>query len=207
MAGDLFVHAFSTLHYVISSNGPERAQATGGLRYWNDGRDVPDVSITLYDFPQTKTHAAFNAAFRVNFIAGNGGGGGFRLVGTEGEMEIGSNRVKLIRSKLNMKPESYSLIAYTEEMQKKIKEDYDLKYLNERKADLAVGETTYQTPREYKGAHYDHFFTFFQGVRGQKEIIEDPVFGLRAAGAALLANESYYNAKPVRWNPDTMKLV
>ena len=89
VAGDLFVHAFSTLHYVISSNGPERAQATGGLRYWDDGRDVPDVSITLYDFPKTNTHAAFNAAFRVNFIAGNGGGGGFRLVGTEGEMEIG----------------------------------------------------------------------------------------------------------------------
>jgi len=29
---------------------------------------------------------------------------------------------------------------------------------------------------------------------------------LRAAGAALLANESYYQGKPVHWNPDTMKL-
>ena len=69
VAGDLFVHAFSTLNYVISSNGPERALATGGLRYWNDGRDVPDVSITLYDYPKTNTHAAFNAVFRINFIA------------------------------------------------------------------------------------------------------------------------------------------
>ena len=206
VAGDLFVHAFSTLHYVISSNGPERAQAAGGLRYWDDGRDVPDVSITLYDFPKTNTHAAFNAAFRVNFIAGNGGGGGFRLVGTEGEMEIGSNSVKLIRSKLNMKPQGYSLIAYTEEMQKKIKEEYDMKYLNERKADLNIGETVYEAPHDYQGAHYDHFYNFFQGVRGQQKIVEDPVFGLRAAGAALLANESYYKAKPVLWNPDTMKL-
>lgn len=206
VAGDLFVHAFSTLNYVISSNGPDRAQATGGLRYWKDGRDVPDVSITLYDFPQTKTHAAFNAAFRVNFIAGNGGGGGFTLVGTEGEMQISQGRVKLVRSKLNMKPESYSLIAYTEETQKKIKEEYDQKYLNERSADLAVGETIYEAPSDYKGGHYDHFFNFFQGVRGKMEIIEDPVFGLRAAGAALLANESYYNGRPVLWNPDTMKL-
>jgi hypothetical protein len=91
-------------------------------------------------------------------------------------------------------------------MQKKIKEEYDMKYLNERKADLNIGETVYEAPRDYKGAHYDHFYNFFQGVRGRKEIAEDPVFGLRAAGAALLANESYYQGKPVHWNPDTMKL-
>lgn len=206
VAGDLFVHAFSTLNYIISSNGPERAQATGGLRYWKDGRDVPDVSITLYDFPETKTHAAFNAAFRVNFIAGNGGGGDFRLIGTEGEMQVGQNRVRLIRSKLNMKPESYSLIAYTEEIQKKIKEEYDQKYVNERSADLSVGETIYEAPSDYKGGHYDHFYNFFQGVRGGNTITEDPVFGLRAAGAALLANESYYQGKPVHWDPNAMKL-
>ncbi len=76
VAGDLFVHAFSTLNHVLSSHGPNRALSTGGLRYWKDGRDVPDVTITLYDYPKTDTHAAFNAAFRINFIAGNGGGGG-----------------------------------------------------------------------------------------------------------------------------------
>ena len=91
VAGDLFVHAFSSLNYIIGSNGPNRAFATGGLRYWKDGRDVPDVSITLYDYPKTETHSAFNAAFRINFIAGSGGGGGFKLIGTEGEMEIIKN--------------------------------------------------------------------------------------------------------------------
>ena len=45
-------------------------------------------------------HAAFNASFRINFIAGSGGGSGFRLVGTEGMMEVGYNSVKLVRSKL-----------------------------------------------------------------------------------------------------------
>jgi predicted dehydrogenase len=207
VAGDLFVHAFSTLNYILSSHGPERAQATGGLRYWKDGRDVPDVSITLYDYPETKTHAAFNAAFRVNFIAGNGGGGGFRLVGTEGEMQVGSNSVKLIRSKLDMKPQRYALIAYTEENQKKIVAAYDEKFANERSKDLNIGETNWEAPRGYKGAHYDHFYNFFQGIRGEGKIIEDPTFGLRAAGAALLANESYYSGHPVQWDPEAMKLI
>jgi len=207
VAGDLFVHAFSTLHFILGSNGPEKALSTGGLRFWKDGRDVPDVTISLYDFPETEQHAAFNATFRVNFIAGGGGGGGFRLVGTEGEMEVGSERVRLVRSKLNMKPGGYSLVAYTEENQKEIRAEYDRKYAGERSADLNTGETIYEAPSDYMGGHYDHFYHFFQGVRGEKKIIEDPEFGLRAAGAALLANESYYRGKPIQWDPVAMRII
>ncbi|MGJ8736668.1 Gfo/Idh/MocA family protein [Zobellia laminariae] len=132
VAGDLFVHAFSTLNHVIDSHGPNRAMATGGLRYWKDGRDVPDVSITLYDYPKTETHAAFNAAFRINFIAGSGGGSGFKLVGTEGEMEIGQNSVSLTRSKLSLVPSGYSMISFPEAMQEKIKEGYAQQNLETR---------------------------------------------------------------------------
>jgi len=207
VAGDLFVHAFSTLNHVISSNGPTRAQATGGLRYWNDGRDVPDVSITLYDYPKTDTHAAFNAAFRINFIAGSGGGGGFKLIGTEGEMEVGQNSVKLSRSKLGVVPGGYSLISFTEKTQEKIKEGYAAQNLESRNSQLNTGETTWEAPRDYKGGHYDHFYNFFQAIRGNGKIIQDPTFGLRAAGAALLANHSYFGGKAVNWDPDAMKLM
>ena len=207
VAGDLFVHAFSTLHFVISSKGPNRALSTGGLRYWKDGRDVPDVTMTFYDYPETKTHAAFNAAFRVNFIAGNGGGYGFKLVGTEGEMHVGQNSVKLVRSKLGMKPGGYSLISYTEEIQSKIKAEYDAMVKEDRRKNLSIGESTYEAPSDYKGGHVDHFYNFFQAVRKQGKIIEDATYGLRAAGAALLANESYFQGKPVSWDPEAMKLV
>lgn len=207
VAGDLFVHAFSTLNHVISSHGPNRALATGGLRYWNDGRDVPDVTITLYDYPKTSTHAAFNAAFRINFIAGSGGGGGFRLIGTAGEMEIGQNSVTLKRSKLGMVPGGYSMIAYTEATQQKIKEDYATKNLESRSSSLQTGTTTWEAPRDYRGGHYDHFYNFFQAIRGKGNIVQDPTFGLRAAGAALLANESYFKKQPVNWDPNEMKLA
>ncbi|MDO1513359.1 Gfo/Idh/MocA family oxidoreductase [Maribacter confluentis] len=206
VAGDLFVHAFSTLNYVISSNGPSRALATGGLRYWKDGRNVPDVSITLYDYPKTNTHSPFNAAFRINFIAGSGGGGGFKLIGTEGEMEIGQNSVTVNRSKLNLVPSGYSMISFTEEMQKNIQKEYAAQE-NDRKSQLTTGKTTWQAPNDYKGAHYDHFNNFFTSIRTGGKTIQDPKFGLRAAGAALLANESYYKRQPVNWDPENMKLI
>ena len=207
VAGDLFVHAFSSLNYIISSHGPTRAQATGGLRYWDDGRDVPDVSITLYDYPKTDAHAAFNAAFRINFIAGGGGGGGFKLVGTEGEMEIGQTSVTLKRSKLDMIPGNYSMIAYTEATQEKILQEYAAQNLNTRDSALRAGTTTWEAPQGYPGGNYDHVANFFESIRGKRPVVEDATFGLRAAGAALLANQSYYQEKPVRWNPDEMKLA
>ena len=207
VAGDLFVHAFSTLNYVISSHGPNRALATGGLRYWKDGRDVPDVSITLYDYPKTATHAAFNAAFRINFIAGSGGGGGFKLIGTEGEMEVSQNAVTLKRSKLDLVPSGYSMIAYTEAMQEKIRNEYASQDLEKRSSSLSTGTTTWKAPNAYKGAHYDHFNNFFTAIRENRPVTQDPTFGLRAAGAALLANESYYQRQPVDWDPEKMKLI
>lgn len=207
VAGDLFVHAFSTLNHIISSHGPNRALATGGLRYWNDGRDVPDVTITLYDYPKTDSHAAFNAAFRINFIAGSGAAGGFRLIGTEGELKVSQNSVTLKRSKLNMVPKGYSLIAYTEETQQKIKENYAKQNLENRASSLGTGITTWEAPSDYKGGHYDHFYNFFQSIRGNGKIVQDATFGLRAAGAALLANESYFKKQPVNWDPTVMKLL
>lgn len=207
VAGDLFVHAFSTLNFILDSHGPNRALSTGGLRFWNDGRDVPDVTLTFYDYPKTDTHAAFNASFRVNFIAGGGGGGGFKMVGTEGVMEVGQSSVKLTRSKLDRVPDGYSMIAYTEATQKKISADYAAQNLEPRASELKTGETTWEAPEDYKGGHHDHFYNFFQAIRGKGQIVEDPTFGLRAAGAALLANTSYFEQKPVNWDPNAMKMV
>jgi len=204
VAGDLFVHSFSTLHFVTDSKGPVAARATGGLRYWKDGRDVPDLLLSLYDFPETKTHPAFNAILRINFVAGNGGGGGFKLVGTEGAMEVGSQQVTLVNRKPGMKPGGYSLKAYTEKMQKEIMAEYDKKYGTGGPGEPK--ETVFQASKGYKGAHYDHFHRFFGAMRGEDKIVENPIYGLRAAGAALLSNISYFQQKTVYWDPEKMRL-
>src|SRR5271157_6002037 len=70
VAGDLFVHLFSGMHFVMGAIGPTRVYATGGLRFWKDGRDVPDVLLGMYDYPETPRHPAFNLALRVNFVDG-----------------------------------------------------------------------------------------------------------------------------------------
>ena len=46
VAGDLFVHLFSSLHFITGSLGPNRIVSTGGLRFWEDGREVPSTKLT-----------------------------------------------------------------------------------------------------------------------------------------------------------------
>jgi len=207
VAGDLFVHSFTTLHYVIDSNGPVGARSTGGLRYWKDGRDVPDMMLCLYDFPQTESHPAFNAILRINFVAGNGGGGGFRLIGTEGELTVGYNRITVKRNRMGMKPSGYSLRAYTNSIQDQIRQEYDEKFKSMDRKMIQPEEMVYQTPQDYKGGDYDHFYNFFDAMRGNRKVVENGTYGLRAAGAALLANHSYFSKKFVGWDPENMKLA
>jgi hypothetical protein len=38
MAGDLFVHLFSSLHFITNSIGPTKIYSSGDCCYWKDGR-------------------------------------------------------------------------------------------------------------------------------------------------------------------------
>jgi hypothetical protein len=44
-------------------------------------------------------------------------------------------------------------------------------------------------------------------VRTRHAVVEDAVFGLRAAGPALLANHSYFENRAIGWNPEKMTRI
>ena len=102
--GDLFVHLFTGIHFVLDSIGPTRIIATGGIRYWKDGRDVPDVMLALFDYPKTSTHPAHTLMLKVNFADGSGEGQAFRFVGPDGVITIGGGSVTLARRQRPKEP-------------------------------------------------------------------------------------------------------
>jgi predicted dehydrogenase len=201
VAGDLFVHLFSGTHFITGSNGPTRGMATGGLRFWKDGRDVPDVMLGLFDYRE-----GFNLSLHVNFVDGGEESEGLIFTGSEGTMEIGGNFVSVTRVPREKEPGLF-IGSFTEAMQKQIREDYEKKYPRQHPVgDPPVGFEKYVAPDGYSDS-YDHFHNFFDSVRSRKPVVEDAVFGFRAAGAALLSNLSMDRGEVIKWNPDTMKLV
>ena len=200
VAGDLFVHLFSGTHFITGSHGPTRGMATGGLRFWNDGRDVPDVMLGLFDYPE-----GFNLSLHVNFVDGGEESEGLIFTGSEGTMEIGGGAVTVSRVPREQAP-GYMIGSFTEAMQKQILTEYNKNYPPHSGTPSLGGVEKFEQPKGYLDS-YDHFKNFFESVRTRKPVVEDAVFGFRAAGAALLSNLSIERGEVVKWDPEAMKLI
>jgi len=199
--GDLFVHLFTGIHFVLDATGPTRAIASGGLRHWNDGRDVPDVMLALYDYPKTPTHPAFTLSLKVNFAEGAGDAYVFRFVGPEGVLTIGDNTVTLSRRPPAKEPGQTS-DTFSKATQEAFMREYRAKY-SDRPELQPRNDETFAAPPRYTSVD-DHFANFFDAMRTRRPVVEDAVFGLRAAGPALLANHSYFENRAIGWDPEKM---
>ena len=201
VAGDLFVHLFSGTHFITGAHGPTRAMATGGLRFWKDGRDVDDVLLALFDYPE-----GFNLSLHVNFVDGGEESEGLLFTGSEGILEIERNTVTVTRTPLANEP-GYTVSTFTDAMQKQYVDQYRKKYPLTHPSGAPVQDVQKFSAAPGYSDSYDHFHHFFNSVRTRQQPVEDAIFGFRAAGAALLSNLSAERESVVHWNPDTMTLV
>lgn len=197
MSGDLFVHLFSSLHFITNSFGPNKVYSAGGLRYWKDGREVPDVLLGTFDYPDSSAHPPFNLSLRCNFVDGTSGTTYLRLVGSEGSMDITWDSVVVKRNKETASDDPF----YIEQLKKAGKP------LTDRKRILPPEEITFSAEKDYKGGPYDHFVNFFTAIRTGGKVVEDATFGYRAAAPALLCIDSYNQDRAIAWNPEKMEIV
>jgi predicted dehydrogenase len=206
--GDLYVHLITGLHYITGSLGPNKIYAAGHLALWKDGRDVPDVTSGIMEYPQTDKHSAFQVMLRANFADGSGGGSSTRLVGTEGVIEVFGNRFVLKKEKLATAP-GYgswdSFDTFPKAVQEEFVKQYDARYPKDQRQTQRPADETYNAPAGHS-EHTEHFRNFFEGIREGKPVIEDPTFGLRAAGPSLAVNLSIEKQKVIRWDAEKMKL-
>ncbi len=157
--------------------------------------------LGLFDYPQ-----GFNLSLRVNFVDGGEESEGLIFTGSEGTMEIAGNALIVSRTPLETEP-GLIIGTFTEAMQKRITEEYRQKYPRTHPTGAPrLGYEKYVAAEGYSDS-YDHFKNFFSSVRTRQPVVEDAVFGYRAAGAALLSNLSYERSAVVGWDPEAMKLM
>lgn len=211
VAGDMFVHRFSALHFMLDSLGPTRVMATGGVRYWNDGREAPDIITGLYDYPATASHPAFTLIMKANFADGSGGGPTYRFIGNEGVLEIRGATVTLTRNPARETPVEYLVRGYNSVRTfAQAQQDAFVAEYNQYRPSAAAPEPNAGQPQEHtverKNMLVEHFTNFFEAIRNDGPIVQDPTYGFRAAAPAILANYSYLSGNPVTWNPTTMQM-
>jgi predicted dehydrogenase len=193
LAGDLFVHLLSGIHFITGINeAPKRAQSSGGLFRWKDGRDFPDVIETLYDYPK------FRVVLRCNL--NNAGGEPIKFHGTKGTMEINGQTLTFTPQDTSPKPEGYSLKGWPMRLRK----EYLAKWAAENPPPgpleyQAVEAETFTAPPGYSDVSA-HEANFFEAVRTRKPTVENEEFGNHAAIGCHLANYAYFKNIIATWD-------
>jgi predicted dehydrogenase len=204
VAGDLYVHLFTGLHTATGALGPRQIFSTGGLRYWIDGRDVPDTQIGIINYDKSEHHPRFQFMLRVNFKSSKADEDfGYRFIGSEGTITTDVTSVTLNRVPREKEP-GQTADTFSKKTQEEYMRAYREKYPLQPVTSASLGGPSQQKFTSPRDAHQIHVHNFFDAVRTRKPFFEDAEFGFRATGPALLCNTSYFEGRICHWDPVTM---
>jgi predicted dehydrogenase len=194
VAGDLLVHLISGMIYVLNLNeAPKRAMAMGEILRWNDGRNMPDVHATLFEYGKIPVYMRLNLGTETPES--------YRFMGSKGILDISGEQIVFTPQSGKDEAPSY----YSGGFPRAMREAYIKQWHAEH--DPAVGYEPVVETMVFKSVEFDdlkpHLWNFFQAVKSRKPVTEDAVFGHHAALACHMANESYFRNSAVSWDDRT----
>jgi len=200
LAGDLFVHLISGIHFITGTNAvARRAQSSGGLFRWKDGRDFPDLIQTFYDYPN------FRVMLRCNL--NNDQGQFFGFYGTKGTLIIKESTLTYTPQDTRPEPEGYSINGWPARLRDEYLAKWQKEHPSPRPLEFQVEEEseTFGVEPGYSDL-VDHEANFFNAVRSRKKTVEDEEFGNNAAIGCHLANYSYFKETAAVWDNAAKKI-
>jgi predicted dehydrogenase len=197
LAGDLLVHLVSGMNYMLGWNTPPtRAQSVGGILRFNDGRNMPDVHATLFEYGKIPVYLRLNLGCDTPEI--------YRFQGSKGILEVTEFTINYFPQTGQDSAPSYYASSFPHDL----REAYTKQWHAEH--DPAAGKEPITESYSYKGDSWDderpHLWTYFQAVRSRQPVTEDALFGHNAALACHMSNESYFRKSPVTWDPSSSQI-
>jgi predicted dehydrogenase len=191
VAGDLLVHLISGMQYILGINAaPSRTMAMGGILRWKDGRNMPDVHASLFDYNGVPAYMRLNLGTEMPET--------YRFQGSKGILEVTEFTVTYTPQTGEDSSPSY----YANAFPKPLRDEYMKGWHAEH--DPKPGKEPAPEAVMYRSVSFDdvkpHLSTFFNAVRSRKPVTEDAVFGHHAALACHMANESYFRKSQVSWD-------
>jgi predicted dehydrogenase len=197
VAGDLMVHLLSGMAYSLGWNeAPQAAEAMGGIFRWKDGRNMPDLHTVLFDYHGIPVYVRLSLAGETPELA--------RFIGPKGILEAtGKQLVYLPQTGEDTSP-SYYANSFAAAQRDEYREQWYGKH------GVIPGHEPVSESTVFHGDEWDdvrpHLWNFFQAVRTRKPVAEDAAFGNHVAIACHMANESYFQKKPVRFDSERRNL-
>jgi predicted dehydrogenase len=196
LAGDLLVHLVSGMNFMLGWNDPpKKAMALGAILCFKDGRDMPDVHATLFDYGEGRppVYLRLNLGCETPET--------YRFQGSRGILEV--TEFTITHYPQSGVDEAPSYYAYG--FPRAMREAYFKQWHEEH--DPKAGKEPLTEGENYRGVSWDeekpHLWKYFQAVKSRQHVVEDAVFGNNAALACHMANESYFRKAAVIWDAAT----
>jgi predicted dehydrogenase len=202
LAGDLFVHLLSGIHVVTGTNAPpQRALSTGGLYYYKDGREFPDLLWTMYDYPH------FQVVLRCNHN-NNYQGEFFGFYGKKGTILINGSTLTFKPQVSPTQSEDYSIFGWPEKLRKEYLANWRKEHPEPPPGQFKIEEEdeVYTPPPHYSDMA-DHEANFFHAVRTRQPVVENEVFGNNTALGCHMSNYSYFNKTAAVWDARAKRIT
>ncbi len=84
LSGDLLTHEYDAMNQILDLGIPKYATSSGGIYYFKDGRTVPDVLHTVFEFPERDITMLYSATLASSKRRGK------VIMGHDASMEIGN---------------------------------------------------------------------------------------------------------------------
>ncbi len=162
----------------------------GGIFRWKDGRNMPDMHVVLFDYHGIPVYVRLDLGCESPELA--------RFMGPKGILDASGSELRMSRQEGVDTSPSY----YCSSFPQKMRDEYVKQWHAEH--DVPPGKEPLTDSAVYHGNDWDdlrpHLYNFFQAVVSRRPVVEDAVFGNHAAIACHMANESYFQKKPVYWD-------
>ncbi|WP_418892774.1 Gfo/Idh/MocA family protein [Limibacterium fermenti] len=195
IAGDLFVHVLASVHYIMDAIGPGKVYSTGGIRHYTDGsRDTPDIMLGYFDYPDRNALGSFTLQLGANYVDGiskKWGSVDFTIIGSNGSLEVGWDRV-ILKTTYDANVNHFDVLKQFSEVSVVEK--------------ISAREFVFHVENGYRGGHYDHHFNFINSIRNGLPLIADAIFAVRSAAPALLSSESYLLNEVIKWDAQKLQI-
>ncbi len=212
LSGDLFSHEFDAVNQVMELGAPKFVSASGGIYFYKDGRDVPDVFQAILEYPDKDLTLLYSATLSSNKNRGN------IFMGHDATMQIGgAGDSKIHGLVVTADPES---TRYRERIESGIINTRYPIYTyspGSKQIDGVTSATaryfankglvyTYREGKRMDPTHL-HIKDWLDSIRENRQPKCDIEVGLHEALACHMATESYLTGRRVEWDPDKRQIV
>jgi predicted dehydrogenase len=205
LSGDLLSHEYDGVNQILGLGIPKSAVASGGIYFFKDGRDVPDVFQVVFEYPERDLTLVYSATLA------NGRNRGMVFMGHDASMQVGTGVTVLADP---------SSTRYKEKLEKKVI-DPSLPLFTYRPGYKGLDAVTSATEEyfvsrgllwTYRGgqrvsAYHLHLKEWLEVIRNGGTTSCNIEEGFAEAITCHMATASYLTGRRVTWDPARQRIV